>query len=82
VQWQALVFDLDYTLADSSAGAIECVNHALAELGFHTADPEYIKRTIGLSLAETLKQLVDQVPAETVEKFERLFLHRAGEVKD
>lgn len=79
-RWQALVFDFDYTLADSSAGAVECANYALAKLGLHTADPKDIKRTIGLSLPETLKQLAGEVPAETVEKFERLFLHRASEV--
>ena len=80
MRWRALVFDFDYTLVDSSAGAIECANYALAGLGLPKADPEVVRRTIGLSLPETLKRLAGEVPAETVEKFERLFLHRAGEV--
>jgi phosphoglycolate phosphatase-like HAD superfamily hydrolase len=30
---RAVLFDFDFTLADSSRGIIECVEHALAHLG-------------------------------------------------
>ena len=31
-RFQAIIFDFDYTLADSSRGIAECINFALAEL--------------------------------------------------
>jgi hypothetical protein len=31
---KSVLFDFDYTLADSSKGAIGCVNHSLKEMGF------------------------------------------------
>ena len=31
--FRVVLFDFDYTLADSSQGAIECINFALAEMG-------------------------------------------------
>jgi phosphoglycolate phosphatase len=79
-RYKALIFDFDYTLADSSAGAIECVNFSLEKLGLPAADAEAIKRTIGLSLERTLRQLVPEVPDGAVSEFERLFLQRAAEV--
>ena len=31
-RFQTIIFDFDYTLADSSRGIAECINFALAEL--------------------------------------------------
>ncbi len=56
-RYNAVVFDFDFTLADSSAGVAECVNHALGAMGLPAAAPQAIYRTIGLSLTETLKRL-------------------------
>jgi hypothetical protein len=36
---EAILFDFDLTLADSSAGVTECANHALRALGFAAAEP-------------------------------------------
>jgi len=47
---QIVVFDFDYTLADSSTGVVHSANHALETLGLPPADEERIKRTIGLPL--------------------------------
>jgi len=56
-RFSAVIFDFDYTLADSSQGVLECVNHALGRLGLPAASPEDIKKTIGMSLPATLVAL-------------------------
>jgi phosphoglycolate phosphatase len=78
--YDAVLFDFDYTLADSSPGVIDCVNRALRRLGFPEAEEDAIRRTIGLSLEETLVRLLgDAAPARTAE-FRRFFSERADQV--
>lgn len=50
----AILFDFDYTLADSSDAIIECFHVGLAALGLQPAAPDAIRATIGLSLEESL----------------------------
>jgi hypothetical protein len=52
---QAILFDFDLTLANSTAGVVECVGYALRELGLPPADRTSILRTVGLSLPRTLE---------------------------
>lgn len=73
--FQAVIFDFDYTLADSSAGVEECVRYALAQMGLPPVAPESVQRTIGLSLAETFATLTGQPSG--AEAFVRLFVERA-----
>ncbi len=75
-----MIFDFDYTLADSSRGVLECVNHALRNMGLPTAQPEDIKKTIGTSLPDTLATLAGRENEERSEEFSRLFIERADEV--
>lgn len=57
---QALLFDFDYTLADSSIAVVQCANHALTGMGLEPASPNAICRTIGLSLPDTLVALAGE----------------------
>jgi phosphoglycolate phosphatase len=77
---QAVLFDFDYTLADSSWGVIDCIGYALGALGLLPASGEAACRTIGLSLADTLAALVGPQPAEVSEAFARRFVERADRV--
>jgi phosphoglycolate phosphatase len=54
---RAVLFDFDLTLADSTRGAIECINYALAKMRLPQAKPQTIRATIGLSLPATLTRL-------------------------
>ena len=54
---RAVLFDFDLTLADSTLGAVECVNYALGAMALPRAEPEAIRATIGFSLAATLASL-------------------------
>lgn len=77
---QAIIFDFDYTLADSSRGVIECINFALDRLGLPLAADAEIRKTIGLSLPDALMMLVGKEYARHTDTFTRLFVERADEV--
>jgi phosphoglycolate phosphatase len=75
---QVIIFDFDYTLADSSPGIVECVNYALSRLGLNPIPPARIRKTIGLSLPETCLALTGR--SDLGQEFTRLFILRADEI--
>ncbi|HKY30803.1 MAG TPA: HAD-IIIA family hydrolase [Pyrinomonadaceae bacterium] len=77
---QAVIFDFDYTLADSSQGALECINFALNEMGLERVSAEAACRTIGLSLNETFLTLAEHHEPRRCDEFYRLFAQRAEKV--
>ena len=74
------ILDFDYTLADSSAGVIDCVQSAQVTMELPVADPEAIRRTIGLSVPDTLAVLCGEEQRPRAEQFAQLFRARADEV--
>ncbi|MCY4580533.1 MAG: HAD hydrolase-like protein, partial [Chloroflexi bacterium] len=77
---QSIIFDFDYTLADSSDAVIECANYALRRLDLSVATDDAIRRTIGLSLPRTLTALAGEEHARHGDEFQRLFTERADVV--
>ena len=77
---ESVIFDFDYTLADSSQGAIECINFALREMRLDGVSDEAACRTIGLSLAETFLTLGEHHEPHRCDEFHRLFVQRAEQV--
>jgi phosphoglycolate phosphatase len=76
----ALIFDFDYTLVDSSPASIECISYALRQMKLPVPPAESIRQTIGLSLEDTLKTLCRINDPALASEFRRLFIHRADEV--
>ena len=77
---QCVIFDFDYTLADSSDGVIDCVNYALRRLGLPAAGDDAIRHTIGMSLPRTLTTLAGEEHADLGDEFMSLFIERADVV--
>ena len=77
---QAVVFDFDLTLADSTPGIVECVNHALRKMGMPPVDPSEIHRTIGLSLPRIFATLTGRSDPAEVAEFSGGFIERAEQV--
>ena len=76
----AVMFDFDFTLADSSRGVVVCMNHALSRLGIPAAPADAIRRTIGLDLTTALGVLAgEEWKARGGEFFEH-FAGKADEV--
>ncbi|MEC8930222.1 MAG: HAD hydrolase-like protein [Candidatus Latescibacterota bacterium] len=74
------IFDFDYTLADSSEGVIDCVQTAQETMGLEISDAEPIRRTIGLSVQDTIVRLNGESLRERAEEFATLFRQHADEV--
>ena len=77
---RAVIFDFDYTLADSARGAIDCINSALAAMGLPAATEEAICSTIGMSLSAAYEKLTADSRHDRALEFAGLFIRRAGEV--
>ena len=79
-QLAAVVFDFDYTLADSSRGVAVCIDLAMHVLGLPEPSFEAVCRTIGLSLEETLVALAGEAARPLAPEFSSLFMAKADEV--
>ena len=75
-----LLFDFDYTLADSSTAIVDCMNYALRHLGLPERDPEMIRRGIGLSMPKTLAFLAGEAHLPRLNEFMAHFVARADEI--
>lgn len=72
-----ILFDFDYTIADSSSAVIACVNHALRQTGASDADAVEIRRMIGHSLEDVFGKLHSRPDAETVAACKKWFMQYA-----
>lgn len=68
---RAVLFDFDYTLADSSEAVVECFNAGLAGIGLPPAAPDAIRRTIGLTLPDSLAQVAGEAHRARSDEFRR-----------
>jgi len=76
----AIIFDFDYTLGDSSKGAVECIGYALETMGKAPHSWDECCATIGLSLADTYESLTGDIAPESIATFHRLFVERADQI--
>jgi phosphoglycolate phosphatase len=76
----SVIFDFDYTLADSSDGVVECVNYALKTMSCAPQPREHICQTIGLTLPQTFEALTSVNDDVLKEQFSQEFLYRADQV--
>jgi phosphoglycolate phosphatase len=79
-KYEIIVFDFDFTLANSSKGAWQSINYGLKQLGFGEISEEKASETIGLSLEDTLWKLVGAQDNDTTAKFAVFFREKADEV--
>jgi phosphoglycolate phosphatase len=77
---RAVLFDFDYTLADSSRGILACVHHALGAMELAAPADDAIRRTIGLSLPDTFTRLTGVEDEGAAARFKELYLGRARDV--
>jgi phosphoglycolate phosphatase len=76
----AIIFDFDYTLADSSAAIVECFNYAFKSSGLPIVPPEKIYPLIGLSLPESFKILNNITVSDQVEELRGHFRTRGDQI--
>ena len=76
----AVLFDFDFTLADSSEGIIACINYGLTRLGLPEAPDDEIMKTIGLYIPEALVALAGEEYRPKGQEFFGYFTEKADEV--
>ena len=76
-RFQTIIFDFDYTLADSSRGVAECINFALAELNVPQILAEATHHTIALHLDDAFIHLAGKQHAAQRDELKRHFAQRA-----
>ena len=78
--YKAVIFDFDYTLADSSTGVYQCIHYTLERLGFPNVSYSDACKTIGLSLENTFMRLTHNSEKEKIEQLIKLFTQQADKV--
>lgn len=69
MKYRALLFDFDYTLADSGDSIVFCFNQALRDMGQAEVSEREIKALIGAPLADMYVQLAPAGHRSTSERF-------------
>lgn len=69
---ELLVFDLDYTLLDSSEGIIYCFNQARRRAGEPEVEPEKLKARIGLPIEEGFRVFGSKDPEAMRDLFRKI----------
>ena len=77
---ESVIFDFDFTLADSSTGTCECVNHAFSRMDLEPVSIVEVSSTIGMSLEKTFRALAPETAWNRTGEFSALFVERADEV--
>jgi len=67
MKYEAVLFDFDYTLADSSKGIVTCFQGVLKRNGYNEVADEAIKRTIGKTLEDSFSILTGSTDADQLE---------------
>ena len=77
---RAVLFDFDYTLADSSDAIVDCFNTALSGIGLERAAPDAIRRTIGLTIPDSLEQVAGPEHRHREQEFRLHWRRRSDEI--
>jgi phosphoglycolate phosphatase len=78
--YRTLLFDFDYTLADSARACVACINFGLQQTGYPEVPFDSACRTIGLSLPDIFEKLAGRGDPKQKEAFANWFLVKADEV--
>lgn len=77
---KSVIFDFDFTLADSSKGIIDSVSYAFSKMNLKIPSSAEIQNSIGLSLLETFRILGGGKDFDRFNEFRKLFINRADQV--
>ncbi len=80
MQYKVVLFDFDYTLANSEKGILLSFRHVLDNLGLKDIDDERIKKTIGLTLEESFSILTGEMDPDRLQDLKKQYIERANTV--
>jgi phosphoglycolate phosphatase len=77
---KTVLFDFDYTLADSSKAIVACLSYALKSLDLPISSKELMFSTIGMPLVDTFALLAPGAAPQTIQSLIELFRDRADQI--
>lgn len=77
--YDAYIFDFDYTLADASKGIVMCFHHVLRRHGYHDITDVNIKDTIGQTLEDSFAILTGVTDTETIVSYRDQYEKKADD---
>ena len=80
MDYEAYLFDFDYTLANSEMGIVMCFKHVFERNGFKGIEDDAIKKTIGLTLEEAFMLLTGIKDRETIAGYRKQYVEKSDEV--
>jgi phosphoglycolate phosphatase len=80
MKYETYVFDFDFTLADATVGIVKSVNYALNQLGLKSESCDNIRKTVGMTLGDTLFELTGVSDNQAIELFVSHFKLMADKV--
>lgn len=78
-QYDAILFDFDFTLVDSSQGIVLCAQHAFDQMGFKIKERD-ITHAIGMPLPEKYQHLTGDDDKAEGQRFMQLFMQKQPEL--
>ena len=80
MEYDVILFDFDYTIADATEGIVDSANYALRALGLPEAAREAIRHTVGMTLEEAYTSLTGKTDADEMTRYRALYVERGNEV--
>lgn len=80
MKYKAVVFDFDYTLANSEKGILLTFRHVLGRHGFYDISDQAIKETIGMTLENAFARLTGERDAEKLKGLRKEYVEKGNEV--
>ena len=74
---QGVIFDFDYTFGDATEGIVLSIRYAMGKMGYPLPDVLSIKKTVGLSLADTFSALTKNSDRDKADSFSSYFKEMA-----
>ena len=79
---RAIVFDFDLTLADTTAGIVECVNYSITGIGLPPAPADAIYQTIGITHDQRFLKLAGPQHIDRFPQYLELYQERSRQVME
>ncbi len=79
-QYNAIIFDFDYTLVDATKAIVKCYNYAFSKVGFPSQEILTIKKTVGMTIPEAFKLMTGCQDLEIIETFKQHFKTLADKI--
>ena len=80
MKYRAVLFDFDLTLIDASPAILACYKHTLTKMGCTPPDDEVIRRTIGLTVEDSLEQMSGCHDKARIAEYREVYRIKADEL--